>query len=66
MVLGKQLLVVMVFTARKYRLNRNGNLAIFSHMFVIAKKFKELFALILNGITVSVRCVSFMTAVLNA
>ena len=39
---------------------------IFSLMFVIAKKFKELFASTLNGIPASVRCVSSMIVVLNA
>ena len=32
----------------------------------ITKKFKELFASTLNGITASVRCVSFIIVVLNA
>ena len=35
-------------------------------MFVMAKKFKELFASTLNGITASVRCVSSIIVVLNA
>ena len=35
-------------------------------MFLIAKKNKKLFASTLNGITVSVRCVSFIIVVLNA
>ena len=35
-------------------------------MFVMAKKFKELFASTLNGITASVRCVSSVIVVLNA
>ena len=35
-------------------------------MFLMAKKIKELFASILNGITASVRYVSSMTVVLNA
>ena len=35
-------------------------------MFVIAKKFKELFVSTLNGITASVRCVSSIIVVLNA
>ena len=38
----------------------------FSRMFLMAKKIKELFASILNGITASVRYVSSMTVVLNA
>ena len=36
------------------------------HMFVIAKKIKELFAPTLNGIAASVRCVSSIIVVLNA
>ena len=39
---------------------------IFSRMFVMTNKIKELFASILNGITASVRCVSSMKKVLNA
>ena len=35
-------------------------------MFVMAKKSKELFASVLNGIPVSVRCVSSIIVVLNA
>ena len=35
-------------------------------MFVIAKKIKELFASTLNGIPISVRCVSSMIVFLNA
>ena len=35
-------------------------------MFVMAKKFKELFASTLYGITASVRCVSSVIVVLNA
>ena len=35
-------------------------------MFVMAKKFKELFASTLNGITASVRYVSSLIVVLNA
>ena len=34
-------------------------------MFVMAKKFKELFTSTLNGIPASVRCVSSMIVVLN-
>ena len=39
---------------------------IFSRMFVMANKFYELFASILNGIPASVRCVSSTIVVLNA
>ena len=39
---------------------------IFSRMFVMAKKIKELFASTLNGITARVRCVSSIIVVLNA
>ena len=35
-------------------------------MFEMAKKFEELFASTLNGIPISVRCVSSTIAVLNA
>ena len=35
-------------------------------MFVMAKEIKELFASTLDGITASVRCVSFMIVFLNA
>ena len=35
-------------------------------MFVMATKNKELFASTLNGITASVRCVSFIIVILNA
>ena len=41
-------------------------LQIFSRMFVIVKKIKELFASTLNGITAIVICVSSMIIVLNA
>ena len=47
-------------------MNRNGNAANFSRMFVMEKKTKELFAFTLNRIPISVRCVSSMTVVLNA
>ena len=46
-------------------MKRNGNLAIFFRMFVMAKKLK-LFASTLNGIPISVRCVSFIIVVLKA
>ena len=39
---------------------------IVSCMFVTAKKFKELFASLLNGIAARVRCVFSMIVVLNA
>ena len=39
---------------------------IFSGMFVMAKKIKELIASTLNRITASVKCVSSMIVVLNA
>ena len=35
-------------------------------MFVMAKKIKKLFAFTLDGIPISVRCVSSMIVVLNA
>ena len=47
-------------------MNRNGNAANFSRMFVMEKKTKQLFASTLNRIPISVRCVSSMTVVLNA
>ena len=48
-------------------MNRNGNSAIFFfHMFVMAKKNKELFASTLNGIPISVRCVFSIIVILNA
>ena len=37
-----------------------------SHMFVMAKKLKSCLPLLLNGITASVRCVSFVLVVQNA
>ena len=46
---------------RNYRLNRNGNLAIFSR-----KEIKELFTPTLNEIAASVRCVSYKPVFLNA
>ena len=47
-------------------MNRNGNSANFFSMFVMAKKIKKCFVSTLNGITASVRCVSFIIVVLNA
>ena len=47
-------------------MNRNGNAAIFFSYVCNSKKIKELFVSTLNRITASVRCVSFMKAVLNA
>ena len=47
-------------------MNRNGNSAIFSRMFVMAKKIEEVFASTFNGIPASVRCVTSMIVVLNA
>ena len=44
-------------------MNRNGNSQIFSHMFVMTKKIKELFASTLKRITASIRCVSSMIVV---
>ena len=46
-------------------MNRNGNSANFSRMFVMANKL-ELFVSTLNGISASVRCVSSIIVVLNA
>ena len=46
-------------------LNRNGT-HIFSRMFVMAEKIKELFASALNRVPASVRCVSSMIVILNA
>ena len=47
-------------------MNRNGNSAkLFSYV-CNSKKFKELFASTLNGITASVRCVSSIIVILNA
>ena len=47
-------------------MNRNGNSANFFSYVCNDKKIKELFATTLNGISVSVRCVSSMIIVLNA
>ena len=47
-------------------MNRSGNAAIFFSYVCNGKKIKELFASTLNGIPVSVRCVSSMMVVLNA
>ena len=51
---------------RNFRLTGTETRQIFSRMFVMAKKFKKLFASTLNGITASVRCVSSFIVVLNA
>ena len=47
-------------------MNRNGNSANFFSYVCNGKKIKELFVSTVNGITVSVRCVSSMIVVLNA
>ena len=47
-------------------MNRNGNSANFFLYVCNGKKIKELFASTLNGIPISVRCVSSMIAVINA
>ena len=47
-------------------MNRNGNSAIFVLYVCNCKKIKKLFASTLNGITASVRRVSFIIVVLNA
>ena len=47
-------------------MNRNRNSAIFFSYVCNSKKIKELFASTLDGIPISVRCVSFMIVVLNA
>ena len=47
-------------------MNRNGNSANFFSYVCNGKKIKELFASALNGIAISVRCVSSMIVVLNA
>ena len=47
-------------------MNRNGNSANFFSYVCNGKKFKELFASTLNGVTASVRYVSSMIVVLNA
>ena len=56
----------MELKSRSYRLNRNGNSAIFFSRACNGKKIKELFAPTLNGIPASVRCVSSIIVVLNA
>ena len=53
-------------TSKNYKLNRNGNSAIFFSYVCNGKKIKELFAPTLNVITASVRCVSSIIAILNA
>ena len=52
--------------SRNYRLNKNGNSAIFFSYVCNGKTIKELFASTLNEITASVSCVSSMVVVLNA
>ena len=47
-------------------MNRNGNSANFCSYVYNGKKIKELFASTLDGILISVRCVSFMMIVLIA
>ena len=47
-------------------MNRNGNLANFFSYVCNDKKVKELFTSTLNGIPISVRCVSSVIVVLNA
>ena len=47
-------------------MNRNGNSANFFSYVCNDKKIRELFASTLNGIPISVRCVSSMKVVLNA
>ena len=47
-------------------MNRNGNSANFFSYVCNNKKSKELFASFLNGIPISVRCVSSIIVVLNA
>ena len=47
-------------------MNRNGNSANFLSYVCNDKKIKELFASTLNGIPISVRCVSSMIVVFNA
>ena len=47
-------------------MNRNGNSADFFSYVCNGKKIKELFASTLDGIPVSVRCVSSIIVVLNA
>ena len=66
----RQLYDFTFIVAGNYRLNRSGNSANFSCMFVMGKKFKseikELFASTLNRIAATVRFVSFMIVVLIA
>ena len=47
-------------------MNRNGNSANFFSYVCNGKKSKELFDSTLNGIPISVRCVSSMIVVINA
>ena len=47
-------------------MNRNGNLANFFSYVCNDKKVKELFTSTLNGIPISVRCVSSVIVVFNA
>ena len=47
-------------------MNRNGNSANFFSYICNGKKSKELFASTLNGMPISVKCVSSMIVVLNA
>ena len=47
-------------------MNRNGNSANFFLYVCNSKKIKELFASTLDGIPISVRCVSFVIVVFNA
>ena len=47
-------------------MNRNGNSANFFSYVCNGEKTKELFASALNGIPISVRCVSSMIVVLNS
>ena len=47
-------------------MNRNGNSANFFSYVSNGKKSKELFTSTLNGIPISVRCVSSMEVVINA
>ena len=59
-------LCVCLEHARNYRLIGTETQQIFSRMFVMAKKIKELFTSTLNGIPASVRGVSSIIVVLNA
>ena len=47
-------------------MNRNGNSANFFSYVCNGEKSKELFAFTLNGIPISVRCVSSIIVVINA